>query len=212
MKTQSITIHNNTFILHPGRAAFWKEKKILFVADTHFGKISHFRKYGIAIPRHGIKKDYKNLNFLVQEFQPETVCFLGDLFHSNYNQEWIYFQKWVKTVSIGLILVKGNHDIIPDFQFEDLGVKLSDEMIVDNFVLTHHPIEKEGFFNICGHIHPGIELKSGRQRLNLPCFYKTDKQLILPSFGSFTGKYILKPNENDTVFAVTPDEVILIST
>lgn len=212
MKFQALSIHNNTFILHPGRAVYWEEKKILFVADTHFGKISHFRKYGIAIPQHGIKKDYKRLNSLIQEFKPETVCFLGDLFHSNYNQEWIYFQKWVKTVSIGLILVKGNHDIIPDFQFEDLGVVLKDEVKMDNFIFTHHPIEKEGFFNICGHIHPGIELKSGRQRLNLPCFYKTDKQLILPSFGSFTGKYILKPNEKDIVFAVTPDEVILIST
>ena len=47
----SIEIYNHNFILHPSGAIFWLEKKTLFLADVHLGKVAHFRKNGIAVPR-----------------------------------------------------------------------------------------------------------------------------------------------------------------
>ena len=47
----SIEINNHNFILHPSGAIFWLEKKTLFLADVHLGKVAHFRKNGIAVPR-----------------------------------------------------------------------------------------------------------------------------------------------------------------
>ena len=82
---------------------------------------------------------------------------------------------------------------------------------IDTFLLTHHPTIKEGFFNFSGHIHPGIMLRgSGAQSLKLPCFFQKENQMILAAFGEFTGKHILKPQQNDIVYAIANDEVIKI--
>jgi hypothetical protein len=35
--------------------------------------------------------------------------------------------------------------------------------------------------------------------------------MILPAFGEFTGKYFLKPNVEDIVYAIAGNEVIQIS-
>jgi metallophosphoesterase superfamily enzyme len=51
----------------------------------------------------------------------------------------------------------------------------------------------------------------GRQFVKLPCFYKTETQLILPAFGNFTGKHILNPSEKDEIFAIVEGEVICVS-
>ena len=37
------------------------------------------------------KKDFKKLDFVLDLFNPQTVIFLGDLFHSKMNIEWNLF-------------------------------------------------------------------------------------------------------------------------
>ena len=77
--------------------------------------------------------------------------------------------------------------------------------------MTHHPQEREGFFNFCGHIHPAVRLQGfGRQRLKLPCFFKTHSQMILPAFGEFTGTHVLQPKKEDEVFVIVENEVVKI--
>ncbi|QLE01026.1 ligase-associated DNA damage response endonuclease PdeM [Galbibacter sp. BG1] len=210
--TQTIEIRNNHFVLHPLGGAYWQEKEMLLIADVHLGKATHFRKEGIAIPLKTMHKNYFNLDKLIEYFKPKTISFLGDLFHSKINKEWLYFEDWCSEVSAKLILIKGNHDIIAEEKFKNLDILLMEDWQSNSFFLTHHPEEAEGVFNICGHVHPGIHLKGpGRQKLKLPCFYQTENQLILPAFGDFTGNFSLKPTKKDKVFAVTPDEVILVS-
>ncbi len=206
-----IEIKQNQFSLHPSGAIFWEEKKMLLIADVHLGKVAHFRKHGSAIPAHVAYENLEKITEVSNQFEPEIVCFLGDLFHSKLNEEWHDFAKWVEYTKAQVILISGNHDIIPTYLYEDLGVKVFDELLLDGFLLTHHPSEVKGTFNFSGHIHPGIRMKGvGRQFLKLPCFYKTENQLILPAFGNFTGKYILTPSEMDEVFAIVEDEVIKI--
>ena len=83
---------------------------------------------------------------------------------------------------------------------------------MDHFLLTHHPTEKEDFFNFSGHIHPGIILRGlGLQSLKLRCFFQKSNQMILPAFGEFTGKFIMKPEEDHSVYAIAGNEVILIN-
>ena len=58
------------------------------IADLHFGKVNHFRKSGIAVP---VQANMKNASLLIDAIdllKPDRVIFLGDLFHSAYNQEW----------------------------------------------------------------------------------------------------------------------------
>ncbi len=209
---KNILIKNEIFILHPSGSIFWKEKKMLLIADVHLGKVVHFRKHGAPVPASAAYKNLEKLTEVVNYFEPETVCFLGDLFHSKLNEEWQDFEKWVEYCKAEVMLISGNHDIIPTYLYEDLGVKVFDELLLDGFHLTHHPTEIKGTFNFSGHIHPGIRMKGvGRQFIKLPCFYKSENQLILPAFGNFTGKHILTPSEKDEIFAIVEGEVICVS-
>jgi uncharacterized protein len=206
-----ISINNQHFILHQSGAAFWEEKKILMISDLHLGKIAHFRKHGMAIPEKALLENFMRLNEVLDLFRSETIVFLGDLFHSAINNEWLFFAEWTKERSQQIILIEGNHDIIAKKYYADLNVEIYEELIIDDFLLTHYPTTRENFFNFCGHIHPGIKLKGlGRQFLSLSCFFRKPHQFIFPSFGEFTGNFYLIPEENDQVYAITKEEVIEI--
>lgn len=207
----TIKINSQSFILHPTGAVFWKEKDILMISDVHLGKVSHFRKHGVAVPEESVGSNFKQLDEAVDCFNPGLIVFLGDLFHSKKNNEWDLFEEWVKSIDRTIVLVAGNHDIIPQYHYDAIGLKIYLEMTIGEFLLTHHPEQREGFFNFCGHIHPAVQLRgSGRQSLKLPCFFKKEHQMILPAFGEFTGTYFLIPEENDQVYVIAKDEVLLV--
>ncbi|NAY92603.1 ligase-associated DNA damage response endonuclease PdeM [Muricauda sp. JGD-17] len=209
--TQNIFIKNQVFQLHHLGGIFWKQKSLLLISDVHLGKVSHFRKFGAAVPRKAIHKNYVLLDKVVTDFQPFQICFLGDLFHSYLNKEWQLFENWVAKTPAEIILVSGNHDIIAPEKFEQLQVKVFSEWVLDDFLLTHHPEEREGLFTFCGHIHPAIKLQGfGRQRLKLSCFFKTKNQMILPAFGEFTGTHALQPSKEDEVYAIVEDAVVKV--
>jgi len=106
-------------------------------------------------------------------------------------------------------LVSGNHDIISPVKYENLGVEVIPELVSEGILLTHHPEEREGVFNLSGHIHPAIKLSGlGRQSVRLPCFYKTDNQMILPAFGEFTGTFTLEPCDGCEIYALLGDAVL----
>lgn len=208
---ETIEINGQNFSLHPSGAMFWCEKKMLLISDVHLGKISHFRKYGSAVPQNAIAENFERLTQVVNYFQPEKICFLGDLFHSSLNLEWDLFENWLQDISAEVLLVVGNHDIISEVKYEALGIGIYSELILENFLLTHHPEIRENYFNFCGHLHPGFKLNgTGRQQVKLSCFYKSGEQLILPAFGEFTGNYWISPNVGDQVFVITKNEVILV--
>ncbi|TYP76177.1 ligase-associated DNA damage response endonuclease PdeM [Aquimarina intermedia] len=206
-------ILNNTFSFHPCGGLYWHETDMLLIADVHLGKVSHFRKHGSAVPQKAIQKNFDRLDAIIKQFDPAVITFMGDLFHSSLNNEWHLFEGWVaKHSNRKIILIAGNHDIISPLKYETLQIHISDEWAIGNFLLTHHPETREGFFNLCGHIHPGVKLQGlGRQVLKLPCYFKTADQMILPAFGEFTGLYVLNPEETDEVFALTKDDVIKVN-
>lgn len=206
-----ITIKNNIFQLHSSGALFWEKERMLLISDVHLGKVSHFRKFGSAVPQNSVEGNFKKLTSVIAFFEPEEICFLGDLFHSSLNKEWNLFENWKSKISAEIFLVEGNHDIISPLKYEKLGIQVLPEYIKNEFLLTHHPEIREGFFNFSGHLHPGVKINGkARQQLRLPCFYKTDNQLVLPAFGEFTGKYMITPKEGDKVYILADEEVILL--
>jgi DNA ligase-associated metallophosphoesterase len=212
VNTKTIKINFQQFVLHPSGVLFWEQKSYLLISDVHLGKISHFRKYGAAVPQKAIVKNFELLEEVVAFFQPKTICFLGDLFHSSLNREWHAFKKWAAGVQAQIILVKGNHDIISYLKYEALGIHVVEELPLDSFLLTHHPEEREGYYNLSGHIHPAIILRGqGRQSLRLPCFFKRKNHMILPAFGEFTGSHVLRAKNDDEIYAITKNEVILVT-
>lgn len=207
--TQTISICKQNFKMHFSGALFWEKKSMLLISDVHLGKVSHFRKFGAAVPQQAVHRNFETMTTAINFFKPKSILFLGDLFHSSLNKEWKLFEEWARSIVAEITLVSGNHDIISPLKYEALGIRVIPELLLDSFLLTHHPQERKGFFNFSGHIHPAIKLSGlGRQSVRLPCFYKTDHQMILPAFGEFTGSYTLEPSEGCEVFALLGDAVL----
>ena len=105
----------------------------------------------------------------------------------------------------------GNHDIIPLSRYDALGIATCETGILGDLQLTHIPEEQPEKFTVSGHIHPGVRLRGvGRQSISLPCFFISGKQMILPAFGSFTGKHVLRPGNEDRIYAIAEGELIAL--
>jgi uncharacterized protein len=203
-------------ILVPQKVIFWKEESALILSDLHLGKTAHFRKAGIALPSQVIQEDLFRLQQLIIQFQPEKIILVGDLFHSEKNQDVAYFKLWRQQFPhIAFLLVKGNHDILQKELYADLQIQLHDQLYLQPFLFIHDKNEpnlpSSSAYYITGHLHPGMLLKGrGKQRLTLPCFYFGEKAAILPAFGQFTGLALIEKNEGEKVFAITGDSVLLL--
>ncbi len=201
--------------LLPEKAIYWENHKALLIADTHLGKITHFRKAGIPVPGHAAQQNLLILEKLFNDFTPETVYFLGDLFHSELNSEWLDFKLFLRKFStVEYHLIEGNHDILHEISYQNSNFTVHQEpLLLSPFLLSHEPLENEyEGYNLCGHIHPGVTLRGmGRQKLTLPCFYFGSRQGIMPAFGIFTGLYKLNPSKEDSVFVVVKDKVVKVS-
>ena len=202
-------IANEAMNLLAEKAIHLPEHDMLLIADLHFGKVEHFRKNGIGIPNGASDKDFATLKSLVLKVNAKNVVFLGDLFHSDFNNAWNGFQELLQELNqFHFHLVIGNHDIMDISKYNNLN--LNHQMEVGNLILTHEPMEViiEDKYNLCGHIHPGVKLRGkGRQYLRLPCFYFGKHTGILPAFGSFTGLHVLKPLKDDRIYVVYGDLV-----
>lgn len=209
-----LILNNQEFLLYPDKVVFWKNQDALLVADAHFGKVSHFRKSGLQVPPDSVHENAVRLEKMLCSVNPAVCYFLGDLFHSYLNNEWMSFEQIVLDHSkIRFVLIRGNHDVIDEKKFNHIGIQIMDEVVISEIHLTHQPLENPEKFNICGHIHPGVKLSS---RVNftekLPCFFLRQNQLILPSFGSFTGKKVIHPKQGDRVFVVAGEKVLEVGT
>lgn len=210
-----ITLREQILCLHPSGAMYWPTNHILFLADVHIGKAVHFRNRGIAVPATVEANNLSRLDMVLQEYMPERVLFLGDLFHSHFNTAWESFAQWRSGYpNISFELIRGNHDILPAAHYQDAGVLLhSDSLNIFPFALQHLPFEErpEPYYGLSGHLHPGVLLRgNGRQALRLPCFYLGTDQGVLPAFGAFTGLSTIKPEKGSRVFVLTGEQVISV--
>lgn len=199
--------------LMPQKAIWLQDRRTVLLADLHFGKINHFRKSGIPVPPKANDKNTDTLISILQTTKPERVIFLGDLFHSHYNEEWEVLgqvRRHFATCSFELVL--GNHDILSALQYERNNMMVHmGEYRLGNFTLTHEPQETvaKEVYNLSGHIHPAVRLRgTGRQSVTLPCFYFGKQQGILPAFGSFTGMARIVPKKDDRIFVIAENKVI----
>jgi DNA ligase-associated metallophosphoesterase len=208
----SVYVREEELLLLPARAIYWPSEQTMLVADIHIGKVNHFRKNGIAVPEKAEQNNLWRLSGILQEWQPQKLIFLGDLFHSQFNSAWDRFVDFMDNFNrIDVVLVKGNHDILPDEIFKRAGIAVVPSLAKGPFLFSHDRIESD-LYNLHGHVHPAVKLKgSGRQRLRLPCFYFGETFGILPSFGDFTGSFVISPNKADRVFIPSSDEVISLN-
>jgi len=181
----------------------------LVVSDIHLGKATHFRKMGIAMPDRSYLRDIDLLDYLLRTWKPQSLLILGDLFHSTYNREWLWFKALVLGhPGIRVILVEGNHDILHEDTYRIPNFRKVEYWEEPHAVFTHHPLKTPPKLNVCGHIHPGIRLSGpARQSITLPCFYQSDTHFILPAFGNLTGLFLLEPEAGAVCYIVVENTV-----
>lgn len=212
----SINLQGEELWLLPGKALFWPRVRTLLLADLHLGKVNHFRKAGVPVPTSANDQNTAALIEVIRETNPVRTIFLGDLFHSQYNEEWEVLRQVIDHFRhCTFELVMGNHDVLSPVQYERLGIRVhARQLVLDPFVLTHQPEEvtQGGGYNLAGHVHPGIRLVGkGRQSLMLPCFYFGSRAGLLPAFGSFTGLGRLQHKKGDQIYVIAEQQVMKVS-
>lgn len=217
-----INVLKEKLLLLPQRAIFWCDRKILFIADAHFGKAATFRLQKIAIPSGTTQTDLNKLEMLVDKLDVGRIIFLGDFIHSSIGMtERVTAQllDWRKSHSrLSISLIKGNHDRAIGKIADLLDIEiLSEPHLEAPFSLCHHPnlnsktekSKRSENYVLCGHLHPAIKLFGpARQKIRLPCFYFGEKEAVLPAFGTFTGSMEIVPGRNEKVFAIADGVVV----
>jgi DNA ligase-associated metallophosphoesterase len=207
-------IHGQNLWLSAQRSLFWEEQNALVVSDLHFGKTGHFRKWGIGVPQNVYKEDLQRLVSLLHYFKPQKLIVVGDFFHSSANTELDWFRRWRESfLSLQIILVRGNHDILTDHWYADTAIDVvSPTLQIASFLFSHDQCKTESdVYSFCGHIHPGIVINGlGKQSLRFPCFYFGEQHCILPAFSKFTGAVAMKKSSANTIYAIVENELVKI--
>ena len=201
-------------IMLPERILFWREEKLMVVADPHFGKAQIFRENGIPLPAGTTADDLERLSLQIDQIQPRKLLFLGDLIHGRIENHknlgqlvdsWRHCHKKVE-----LMLAVGNHDLQsgdpPDqFRFDHVAA----EIIIGSFLFSHKPKIDSAFYGISGHLHPAVTIAGkGRLKETLPCFCFGPRAALLPAFGGFTGRQVIRPKPEDRIYVIAGDEVV----
>lgn len=216
MNPFNFNLIGQNLLLLPQKAIYWQNQEFLLVSDIHLGKVGHFRKAGIPIPRNMEQEDLALLSDLIRVYKPKTLLILGDFFHSTFNQDWYWIRLWRDQFpKLKIILVKGNHDIISQEIFQEIGIEfIMNSYKQSPFIFTHEPpssllLKAELEYFLSGHIHPGISLRGkGNQTRRLPCFYFAEDQGILPAFGRFTGTSKMDILKKVHIFIVNGNSVL----
>jgi DNA ligase-associated metallophosphoesterase len=211
----SIALCGEQMLLHPDKALVWPARKTLLIADPHFGKDDVFRRAGIALPRGPAIADLQRLTALVDANGCERLMVLGDFIHAatHAGDDFLRaFRIWRSAHSQLVIeVVAGNHDRRENTEKWRTVAHWHDKAVVEPpFVFAHEPAGDPRGYVLAGHIHPAMHLTRVRRRMRVPVFWKRPDYLVLPSFGSFTGGAVIRPDKGDQVFAVGPERVVAL--
>lgn len=208
-----ITLSDLECRLLPEKALLLPELRLLVIADVHLGKLVHFRRQGIMAPNRIINEDIERIRQLIRQWQPQEVVFLGDLFHSDINSEYEDLAALIATSpGVQFTLTRGNHDIIPEKYFQEIGLGVCTEIVLTGRIILRHElpvIPDNACCYITGHIHPGyLAAGRARQHYRLPCYYQNAQGLVLPAFGQHTGLYMPDYKKGDRVFIIMDQEIV----
>ncbi len=198
--------------LRPERALWLPGESTLVVADLHVGKEAAFRDAGLAIPGGILDETLGRLGRAIESCGARRVVVAGDLVHSRRGlPEAVVarFAAWRAGVGAAIDLVRGNHDrhapeLPPEWRVGEAG----GELRLGPLRIVHEPGDRDGAFTIAGHLHPTVTLRSGVDRLTLPCFALTPRSLVMPAFTRFARGVAVASSPGSRFYAIAGDEVV----
>ena len=212
MSDLGIELAGERVLLLAQKALYWPRERMLVVADIHFGKAAAFRALGVPVPRGTTTENLGLLDLLVKQYDARQVVFLGDFLHSkaaHAKPTQAALLEWRRAhPELQLTLVRGNHDRHAGDPAAQLAIGLVDEPFsVGPFSFCHHPDLAAPGYVLAGHIHPVYVLATRFDALRLPCFVAGPQRMILPSFGAFTGGYVIKPEAGERIWVSSGESV-----
>ncbi len=210
----TLIVQTELLKLSAQKAIYWPGEKALIIADVHLGKTALFRQHGIPVPASILSSDLHRLSSLIASYQPKKLIVVGDMFHQDFNTDLQVFTDWRNSFDkLQIILVQGNHDILPMIQYRYMGIDLYNPNL--NMAPFHFIHKQEDaahdWFTISGHIHPGVRLTGpAKQAIKLPCFRVADNNIVLPAFSAFTGLDVSKCEVACDYYAVVGEGVLKV--
>jgi DNA ligase-associated metallophosphoesterase len=212
MSDLGIELAGERVLLLAQKALYWPHERMLVVADIHFGKAAAFRSLGVPVPRGTTTENLAQLDLLIDQYGARQVVFLGDFLHSKAahakpTQDALLAWRHSRQ-DLLLTLVRGNHDRHAGDPADKLGITLVDEpFTLGPFSFCHHPDTAAPGYVLAGHIHPVFVLATRFDALRLPCFVAGPQRMILPSFGAFTGGYVITPEQSDRIWVSSGESI-----
>lgn len=215
LTSKDIVIAGEALVLLAEKALYWPRERMLIIADIHFGKAASFRAAGVPVPRGTTTQNLAALDELVKAHDIGHIMFLGDFLHAraaHASATVAAMLAWrLRHADLKLTLVRGNHDRHAGDPAASLLIDLVDEPFqMGPFAFCHHPDLDTAGYALAGHIHPSYRLSTRFDSLRLPCFVVGGKRMILPSFGAFTGGFLITPSPDDAIYVSSGEAVHLV--
>lgn len=214
-QTYAVQMAGETMLLLAQKAIYWPARRMLIIADIHFGKAASFRALGVPVPHGTTTHNLAALDAMLAQYDVAEIVFLGDFLHAraaHASATVAAMLTWrQRNRSLTLTLVRGNHDQHAGDPAPSLEMVLVDEpYLCGPFAFCHHPDLDTVAYVLAGHVHPVYRLAAGRDALRLPCFLIGGARAVLPSFGEFTGGYAIARGDGDSVFVTSGEAVFRI--
>ncbi|MCY2982030.1 MAG: ligase-associated DNA damage response endonuclease PdeM [Planctomycetota bacterium] len=214
----AVSIEGLDFRLLAKRGLYWPEQKILFIADTHFGKEATFRSQGIAVPRGSTEGTVATIAQMISECQASRLVLLGDMFHARSSiSEGIRESLdafFLAHPQLRFTLVLGNHDRGIQALTKGWPIEIIDSgAAIGSVSVSHLPQEPSLSTKLllCGHLHPAYRFTSKMDSVGkLPCFWLSNRQFVLPAIGEFTGTQVIHPSKSDQTWVIVDDQILRI--
>lgn len=216
--TIEITVAGEELSLFAARAAFWRRRATLLVADAHFGKAAAFRAGGLPVPRGTTTDALSRIDLLLGRTRARRVVFLGDFLHARDGRA----PETLRAVAawrdghadVEMLLVRGNHDRHAGDPPAELRIDCANGPVIEGaFAFSHHPRAHEGGYVLAGHLHPAVAIRGpARDSERLACFWFGERVGVLPAFGDFTGAADINAGLDDRVIAIAGEDLMIIRT
>jgi len=174
------------------RAVYLADADTVVVADLHLGRADASR---VEAPIDAIESIRRRVRALLDQFDPETIVFAGDLLHSFDRLPTVAVdaieELWADCTDAGVepVAIAGNHDSrLAECWPGDVAdaVALEDGTVICH---GHTTPEKHGDRYVVGHVHPAITIEGVKR----PCYlfgedaYRGGELLVLPAFTTLAG-------------------------
>ena len=203
MTGKDIRFGGQTFRLLPEGCAYWPSQHMIIVSDLHLEKGSSFLASGVFIPPHDSCETLERLSAVLNTYTPEHLMFLGDSFHDEaaYNRLDDKCRRQFSDLcnDYKVIWIEGNHEK----GFVPKGLTSHESLDIEGLVFRHIAEKSNQKFEISGHYHPCATIRHKGKAMRKRCFVESDKRLILPAFGTYTGSLDIK---DDVLMPLFPDD------